>query len=89
MAISLNGQGGAVEQPLIDPGNTFVGPHPAGLICGQVNGPAGPMVVLTVRSAGATLTVMMSREEALEWARLIRNTAQQITPLIVPPGALQ
>jgi hypothetical protein len=79
--------GDSADVPVFDVGNAFIGPHPANLVCGQVNGPQGPMVVVTIRSAGTTLSVLMSRDDALTWARLIRNTAQSITPLVIPNGA--
>ena len=88
----MTAQNGAVpsQVPPIDPGNPFVmgGPvPPVQWTTTSVPSSAGPLTVLTLRTAGTTLSVLLPRESAIELARMLRNTAQQSGGLIVPPSA--
>ena len=85
---SLNGHGGpANDLPPLDPGNSLLRPAPATLTMSHTALDDGQAVLLlTVRTATTTLTVFLKREEALEWARLVRNAAQGLSPLALPPG---
>lgn len=89
----MTAQNGAVPPaaPPVDPGNPFVlgGPvPPVQWTTTSVPSSAGPLTLLTLRTAGTTLSVLLPRESALELARMLRNNAQQTASgLIVPPGA--
>jgi hypothetical protein len=72
---------------LVDPGNPFVGqPYPASLQVGLGQGPNGPCMVLTIRCGPATLTVLLGRDDAQNWAKVIAQQAALVSPLIIPNG---
>jgi len=74
---------------LVDAGNPFTGPqHPANLTVGRASTPAGERVVMTVRQAGATLTVLLDQRDAKTWAAELERAAAGMTGLVVPPGLL-
>jgi len=78
------------QVPVIDPGNPFaLSPVlPVQWSTATVQSSAGPLTVLTLRAGGATLTVALQREHALNLARQVRQQAQQgASGLILPPSA--
>jgi hypothetical protein len=76
--------------PVVDPGNPFLGQqYPANLMVGPVQGTPVPMLVLTIRCGPATLSVLLSREDAQTWAKMIADHAAKTSPLIVPNGMPQ
>lgn len=70
--------------PPVDPGNTLLTEVPAMISVAQAAGPQGPRVILTIRTPSTTTTVLLNRDDALSWARVIRAEAQGISPLILP-----
>lgn len=86
----MNGPQPGPQVPPVDPGNPILQPGvPAMMATFPAQGPDGsPLVGLTIRTVDTTLTVTMPRDAALEWARLLRNQAQQSSGLIVANGSL-
>lgn len=86
----IGSNGGAPELPPVDPGNPLLKPTEASFISAVSTLTDGtPVVIITVRTSSMTATVFLRRDDALEWARLLRNTARQVSPLLLPPGAAQ
>lgn len=84
---TANGTQPTPDVPIVDPGNPMLTEGPAMLSLGQVPTPTGPRVVLTIRTPTTTLTCLLQRQDALNWARLIRQEAQGLSTLLLPPGA--
>jgi hypothetical protein len=76
-----------IVPPITDPGNPYIGQYPAALQLGIGQGPKGPAMLLTIRCGPATLTVLLSRDEAQEWAKVIAQNAALVSPLIIPTPA--
>jgi len=73
------------QTPPVDAGNPFVGPdYPALLTTAQVQTPAGPRLLLTVRCGPATVTVNLAKQDAKVWASQLEKGADALTGLIVP-----
>ena len=74
------------DTPPIDVGNPFAlsAPWPANLSVTRVQGEQGQRLVLTLRSAGATLSVQLDKRGARAWWELIKSEEEQMTNLIVP-----
>lgn len=71
--------------PPVDMGNPLLGPGPAMLNLHRITPPGGQQVLtLTIRTPSTTLTVMLGRDDALAWARMLRAEAQRLSGLIVP-----
>ena len=86
--MSANGtQPAPVDIPILDPGNPILTEGPALASIGQTQTPAGSRVILTIRTSSTTLTVLLDRDDALNWARLLRQEAQGLSTLLLPPGA--
>jgi len=86
---SMNGLGPTPPTPpqaLLDPGNTLLAGEVYALNLGRAQNEQGWRLVLTIRTPSTTLTCFLEREAGLQWARAIRAAAQEITPLILPPG---
>ena len=83
MTAPSNGQ----PSPVVDAGNPFLGPdHPANLTLGKLTGPQGDRIILTIRQAGATLTVLLNQHDAKTWAAQLDRAASNASRLIVPNG---
>lgn len=78
----------APPPPPFDPGNPFIGPYPATLTTDIVDTPNGQQLLLTIRAAGATLTVLLVRDDAMAWGHHVKQQAGRISPLVVAGGAL-
>lgn len=76
------------QMPPVDRGNAILGETPAVMAVTPANTPAGPRLLLTIRTPSTTLTIFLDRDNALAWARHLRNTAQGTSPLIVPNGVI-
>lgn len=73
--------------PLADPGNPLTVKLPANLVVGKVQTPDGERGVVTIRTAGgATLTVILDRAEAADWADNLAALRDSLsgTKLVVP-----
>lgn len=84
--------GSPPSQPttLVDDGNPFLGPdYPATLTTGKVLGLAGERLCLTIRSGGATLSVVLNRADAHNWAAQIEQGAGSLSSLVIPNGVLK
>lgn len=73
-----------VQVPPVDPGNPLLGATPAMLTTART---PDSTVLVTIRTPSTTLTVVLNRNDALNWARTIRNEAQGLSALVLPPGA--
>lgn len=76
---------------LFDPGNPFAPAMalPATVTFGRQNANDGtPLLVVTIRSGLATLTLKQQRDEAIQFAGLWRQHAKDIPALHVPVGGL-
>lgn len=80
-----------VTQYPTDPGNPYAGALelPAALTGQKVQTTNGPRLLVTIRSGGATLTVVVTREDALRWGKMIAGMAMRLSPLIVPSSGLE
>jgi hypothetical protein len=72
--------------PLVDPGNTFVqaGQLPATFTFGIANTTDGGKLVLTIRSAGTTLTLLIDKPNAIALGQQMIANADTIGGLVVP-----
>lgn len=73
------------QVPPVDPGNPLLAQTPGMLSTART--PDGSAVLVTIRTPSTTLTVVLGRNDALNWARTIRNEAQGLSALVLPPGA--
>lgn len=69
--------------PPVDPGNPFLGPYQANLSTDIVDTPNGQALIATIRSAGATLTVFLGRDDAMAWGHHLKQQAGRISPLTI------
>jgi hypothetical protein len=77
------------QPPPFDTGNGLLGETPAQLSAALMDTPAGQRMVLTVRTASTTLSVLLARDDVRDWAQLIKSVGDQMSGLIVAgPGAL-
>lgn len=68
--------------PLVDPGNTFLGAYPSNFMIGV--SPDRKMLILTIRSGPATLTVLLDKDSATRMIGDITVAKAQLTDLIIP-----
>lgn len=68
----------AQPQPF-DQGNGLLAETPAQMSTALIQAPGGQRMVLTVRTASTTMTVLLSREDARLWGRNITATADQMS----------
>jgi len=68
----------------VDPGNPFLMDTPASLYTnGQLPGlPPGKML-FTLRSVGVTVSLFLSKEDALAWAANLKTTADAMSGLLI------
>lgn len=73
------------ELPPFDQGNPYVLSMelPAMVSAVQVHGSNGARLLVTIRSGGATLTVPLSKEDALVWGAYLTGEAGKMSSLIV------
>lgn len=78
----------AGEIPLTDAGNDLLGEGPAQITTGLIDTPAGQRMVLTIRTATTTLSVLMGSADAKGWGALISKTAATMSGagLVVAAG---
>jgi hypothetical protein len=77
------------SQP-VDPGNQLLGETPAQLTTATLPTATGQRLVLTIRTPSTTLTLLLSKDDAILWAGNIRETAKAMSGsgLIVANGAM-
>jgi hypothetical protein len=76
-----------VEVPPVDPGNPMVRhDYPSLVTTGYVNSPDGMRLALTVRVANATVTLIVTRDQAVALAATLHTDAMNMPGggLIVP-----
>lgn len=69
-----------------DPENELLGPVPSQLSGELVDTPDGQRYALTLRTPCTTLTVFLTRTEALAWGNGIVGLARTMNGLVVPRG---
>lgn len=67
------------QPPPIDIGNQLLSEGPAQLTCSLVPTPAGQRMALTIRTSSATVTVLLSQDDARNWGRNVLATANQMS----------
>lgn len=70
----------------VDPGNPFVMgiELPGALGVAQIMTSNGARLLVTVRSGGTTLTLLLNKTDATAWGAAITRAASELTSLIVP-----
>lgn len=69
----------ATSPALIDAGNVLLGPCVSQLFAGLAQTAAGQTALITVRTPSTTLTVGVTREQALDWSRVLAGLAGQMS----------
>lgn len=77
--------------PIFDPGNPFISRLPAALSAEVVSDPSTgkQMLALTLRVGNATVTAILEKHEAQDWAALINGETSKISGLVLAPGVLR
>jgi hypothetical protein len=71
--------------PPCDVGNPFLGLlYPSALTATPQATDQGTYLMVTVRTGGTTVTVMLDRELALQWSGLLHRGASRCSKLIIP-----
>jgi hypothetical protein len=73
----------------VDTGNPLLNAGPAQCNAALVQTAAGQQLALTVRTTSATVTVFLSKDDAITWASLIRDTAKRMSGsglIVAAPG---
>lgn len=88
---AVNGTPGAapLDLPAFDPGNPLVQqapPLPALLTADVIGGPAGKLLLLTIRTPDVTLTLKLPREDVEVWARFLGDRVGDLAGIILPPS---
>lgn len=85
--MTANGQ--APQVPPMDPGNQLLAETPSQLTATPARGPMGPRLMVTIRTSTTTLTVLLEKPTAQDWASTINAGCSGLSGLILPgPGAL-
>lgn len=74
---------------IVDPGNAFVLTGPRSdvtVVMAQAQDDAGPLLVATIRTGTVTLTLKVSREQALQIGAAFTGAAGQMSDLVIPAG---
>lgn len=67
-----------------DPENHLTGAGPAFLTCMPIDdGQGGQVLSVCVRTSSATVVVVLSRDDAMKWGHVIRQSAGRISSLSV------
>jgi len=77
-----------MQMPLMDAGNPYIAEYPGAMTLGKLMTPAGDRLALTIRCGPATVTVLLPREAAKQWAAQINQAADNMSRLIVPNGVV-
>jgi hypothetical protein len=82
---SPNGHGPQMVA-LFDPGHPFTGHEvPAQLVTEVVDTTGGQRMALTVRIPNTTVSMLLAKDDALQWAEQIRSKVAEMNGLILPP----
>lgn len=73
------------EVPAVDPGNQFVltAAHPVQLVTSDLQTSIGKLAALTMRTAGTTLSVLLTPEQLDEWIGLLQARRDAMTGLTI------
>lgn len=76
------------QRPPFDAANDLLAETPAYIDGAIVQMPQGQRLALTFRTSSATLTVMLTKADGAAWAKLIADSAAQMSGsgLLVSPG---
>lgn len=74
----MNGQ----AEPF-DRGNQLISEQPGQLLVGRAGLPQGQRLVLTIRTPTTTLTLLLSKADALAWGKQVTDEAGKMSGLIV------
>jgi hypothetical protein len=76
--------------PPFDPAHPQIGGTPAWLNTGKhTGGPQGDLLVMTVRVPNATVTAIMTKQDAQNWINQLQKEVDGMSSLaVVPAGAL-
>lgn len=74
--------------PPVDQGNQLLAEGPSQITTALIPTPAGQRMVLTVRTASATVTVLLGKQDAETWAANIAGAAAKmsVSGLVVANG---
>jgi hypothetical protein len=73
----------------MDPGNPLLAETPCFMSVTPANTPNGARLMVTIRTSSATMTVLLEKKLAQEWAANINTGCAGMSGLIIPgPGAL-
>lgn len=67
------------DPPPFDAANDLLGPAPANLTTALLEIPGGQRLGVTVRTPTTTLTVMLTKADAVLWAKLITEAAGRMS----------
>jgi len=72
--------------PLFDTGNILLAKVQSNLVIGKVPTPAGEMGVATIRTSCITVTLLLDKAEATDWASTFAELAKSLSgsSLIIP-----
>lgn len=76
--------GHAPQVPPMDPGNRLLADTPSILSVTPANGPTGSKLMLTIRTSSTTLTVLLEKPLAQEWAANINAGCAMMSGIILP-----
>jgi hypothetical protein len=73
------------EMPVVDRANPFVltAAHPAQIFTGDLTTSIGKFAVITIRTAGTTLSIYRTKEELDELIQLLQERSDAMTGLTV------
>lgn len=75
--------------PPFDPAHPAVGSTQAWLNVGKQRTPQGEFLILTVRVPNATLTAVMSKQDAQLWINTLQEEVDGMSSLVLaPPGSV-
>lgn len=89
MTAAANGSPQPLQLPPFDPGNPLIqqhGPLPALWTSAVAQTADGPVLLFTVRTPDATLTLKLGRVDAEQLARSVAEAAAGMSGLILPPS---
>lgn len=74
--------------PPVDPGNQLLVESPAQITTALMQTPMGQRLTLTIRTPTTTLTVLLAKEDAINWAGMLGQAAKSMSGsgLIVANG---
>ena len=69
----------ADPRTFIDTGNPLLGRVQSRLETGSVQTPAGPLAILTIRTASTTLTVLMTKDDLAIWIGVLQDQHDKLS----------